>query len=154
MAPVWGAVQTEVVRALKALTPEHEFALILYNAGTDVFSRRWHPGEPAVVEKAIEWVTSISARGATDPEPAIRQALRMKGIEALVLLSDIRFKGPRLERIYGVLKLATKGTKSFAAIDLYFLPLVDSSGSARIQGLASGTPMQSLLLRLRGVQRR
>lgn len=147
MAPVWIGVRNELVATLRLLTPDHKFSLVLYSNELSVLSEGWTSGTPAMIERAIAWTEGVPARGATDPEPAVEHALRLPGLDALILMSDIRFKGARMDRTVELLRRATQGTKTFKAIKLYFFPLEENESTARISALSSGSPSAAFKLR-------
>ena len=147
MAPVWIGVRNELVATLRLLTPDHKFSLVLYSNELSVMNEGWTSGTPAMIERAIAWTEGVPARGATDPEPAVEHALRLPGLDALILMSDIRFKGARMDRTVELLRRATQGTKTFKAIKLYFFPLEENESTARISALSSGSPSAAFKLR-------
>jgi hypothetical protein len=147
MAPVWIGVRTELDATLRLLTPDHQFSLVLYSNELNVWNEGWTRGTPDMIERAIAWTEAVPARGATDPEPAIEHALRLKGLDALILMSDIRFHGARMDRTVELLTKATRGTKTFKAIKLYFFPLEENEATRRISALSSGSPGAAFKLR-------
>jgi Ca-activated chloride channel homolog len=77
-------------RLLRGLRPSDRFHLILFHSEMVPFAPNAQAGEPANVDKALEWVRSQRLRGGTGLEAAIVAGLaKARGEEAyLVLLSD------------------------------------------------------------------
>lgn len=61
--------------ALRRLRPEDRFNLIVFNTGYAAFSQRPVPASPAMVGRALDFVSRLEAEGGTEMLPALQAAL-------------------------------------------------------------------------------
>ena len=92
------AAKSELIRSLKSMTDQQRFQIIFYNDGPTPFRigglpMEMIPGEPAYLQRAENYVRSISAFGGTQHLGALKMALRM-GPDVIFFLTDARI--PRL----------------------------------------------------------
>ncbi|TWU42697.1 vWA domain-containing protein [Novipirellula artificiosorum] len=92
------AAKRELVNSLRTLTERQQFQIIFYNQQPKPFQTEGMTtglmfAEEATLRRAIHFVESITAYGATEHESALRMALRM-GPDVIFFLTDARI--PRL----------------------------------------------------------
>jgi Ca-activated chloride channel family protein len=71
-------------RALQALRPEDRFNIIEFNSTHQALYRRPLPATPEHVQRALEFVSQLEARGGTEMLPALRAALAVPGDDDLL----------------------------------------------------------------------
>ncbi len=94
------AAKAELKRSLQTLSERQQFQLIFYNDEPRAFvpagsGLRLLVGEEPVIQRAIRYIDSIKAYGATKHYDALRMALRM-GPDVIFFLTDARV--PQLSR--------------------------------------------------------
>lgn len=149
----------ELVHALKGLSPDETFDIVVFSDKAVSFAPALSPATPPQIEGASRFLRAVRVQGGTNMEAAMRAALGFAGVNEIVLItdgvptlgetdfgklaSDVQKRNKNLARIsaVGLLGRNPDGTDdSFEAEGLLRRITRESSGDSRIVLLGTKSP--------------
>ncbi|MEM9752053.1 MAG: hypothetical protein AAF916_01560 [Planctomycetota bacterium] len=123
------AAKAELIRSLRALQPHEQFFIAFYDARAEFMpGQRLLSATPRNVERAIEWVRSVSLGGSTNPTEALTHTLTRVRPDTIWLLSDGAFSAAVVNSI------ATHNPQQRTHINT--LAFIDRAGEALLKIIA------------------
>ncbi|MEM9753746.1 MAG: hypothetical protein AAF916_10220, partial [Planctomycetota bacterium] len=94
------AAKAELIRSLRALQSHEHFFVAFYDGDAEFMpGQRMLPATPNNVERAVDWVRSVSLGGSTDPTEALTFSLSRLKPDTLWLLTDGAFSADVVQSI-------------------------------------------------------
>lgn len=149
----------ELRDALETLQPGESFDVLAFSADCHPFERSLVPADAADISRAVDFVNSLRLSPATNLERALKQALALRGVNVVVVITDgvptlgetdfgklalrVRQLNVNRARIFtiGLVGKDPDGhDESFQAAQLLRQIASDSGGASRLVPLGVATP--------------
>jgi len=132
MKPVMDKLYAQLDRAIDKLTEKHRFTIIFFDADNEFFSRKLVAGNKRYKALAKKFIRFQQPKGATDPLPALKAAMRYPDIDGLVFVTDGSLTDSEFKYLHLFLKNVTSGKmKNKKRVRLYLIHMASLMAAVR-----------------------